>query len=123
MKFVYRLGYYLGGLTIGIFFLLFFLGGKKAQCSYFPEARVMKDIGKKPIRLSVNLREQMKAGNLDTMAMKKILRYGDVDFSKSETDTMPCKFYHISGKEELEDTFVWVKNCERYVRIMKMEKQ
>ena len=33
MKFVHRLGYYLGGFVIGLMLLFFFLGGKKSNTS------------------------------------------------------------------------------------------
>ena len=47
MKFIHRLGYYLGGFSIGLIFLAFFLSGKRASCDYGPDARVLKNIGQK----------------------------------------------------------------------------
>jgi len=120
MKFAYRLGYYMGGLAIGIVFLTVFLGGKRARCTYFPESRVLSDFAKKPIRLSDNLRADKEEGTLDTLAIAKIIKYGDIDFSKLDRDSKPCKTYHVNGKEELEDTFLKIQNCDRYVRIMEI---
>ena len=52
MKFIHRLGYYLGGFSIGLIFLAFFLSVKRASCDYGPDARVLKNIGQKKIMFS-----------------------------------------------------------------------
>ena len=55
MKFIHRLGYYLGGFSIGLIFLAFFLSGKRASCSYGPDARVLKNISTKQLIYSRNV--------------------------------------------------------------------
>jgi len=117
MKFSHRLVYYLGGFSIGLVFLAFFLTGKRTQCTWFPEQRVLADIGKKSIYLSPEVRVLLATRQLDTLSIQLILKYGDVDFDKSDTDATPCKFYSISGKNELENTTLWVQNCERFARV------
>jgi hypothetical protein len=123
MNFMKRLGFYLGGFGIGMVFLVFFLSGKRAQCNWLPEDRVIADISKKSIRLSPEVRELLKNKQLDTLSIQLILKYGDVDFSKSNTDTIPCNYYYINGREDLESTALWVRNCERYARVEKMFKE
>ncbi len=44
MTFKQRLPYFLGGLTIGIIVVTFFLGKKETTFDYFPNARVLKNI-------------------------------------------------------------------------------
>ena len=44
MKLVYRFGFFFGGFSIGLVFLMFFLSGKKTSCAYGPDARVLKNI-------------------------------------------------------------------------------
>ena len=44
MSLMRRLGYYLGGFSIGLILLAFFLSGKRTSCDYGPEARVLKNI-------------------------------------------------------------------------------
>lgn len=117
MKFAHRLVYYLGGFSIGLVFLAFFLTGKRTQCTWFPEQRVLADISKKSIYLSPEVREMLATKKLDTLSIQLILKYGDVDFSKSDTDATPCKYYSISGKNELENVSLWVQNCERFARV------
>jgi len=111
----------MGGFAIGLVFLLFFLSGKRAQCNWFPEDRVIADINKKNfVRFSPEVRELLKSRQLDTLSVQMILKYGDVDFSKSNTDTIPCNRYYINGRKELKKTALIVTNCERYVRVEKM---
>ncbi len=120
MKFIQRLSFYLGGVSIGLIFLVFFLTGKRTQCTWFPESRVLADIGKKSIRLSPELREMKENKEIDDLTLQLILKYGDVDFSKSDTDATPCSYYYISGREELENTTLWVKNCDRFAVVEKV---
>ncbi|WP_298952675.1 DUF4258 domain-containing protein [uncultured Nonlabens sp.] len=124
MKFIQRLGFYGGGFAIGIVFLLFFLTGKRTQCTWLPEDRVINDIRKKnAVRFSPEIRTMLTDRKLDTLTIQLILKYGKVDFSKSNTDTIPCNFYHISGRKELANTSLWVRNCERFVRVEKVLSQ
>lgn len=124
MKFIQRLGFYGGGFAIGIIFLVFFLTGKRTQCTWLPEDRVINDIRKKnAIRFSPEVRDMLKNREIDTLDIQLILMYGTVDFSKSNTDTIPCNFYHISGKEQLANTSLWVMNCERFARVEKVLSQ
>ena len=44
MKFIHRLGYFMGGFAVGLVILAVFLNGKRTSCAYFPDARVMRDI-------------------------------------------------------------------------------
>ncbi|MEO9953822.1 DUF4258 domain-containing protein [Nonlabens sp.] len=124
MKFIQRLGFYGGGFAIGIVFLIFFLTGKRTQCTWLPEDRVINDIRKKnAVRFSPEIRTMLTDRKLDTLTIQLILKYGKVDFSKSNTDTIPCNFYHISGREELANTSLWVRNCDRFVRVEKVLSQ
>ena len=59
MSFLKRLSYYLGGFSVGIVLLLFFLGGKNTRCYYGPDARVINDFPKgmgiyNPMQDSIN---------------------------------------------------------------------
>lgn len=124
MKFIQRLGFYGGGFAIGIVFLIFFLTGKRTQCTWLPEDRVINDIRKKnAVRFSPEIRTMLIDRKIDTLSIQLILKYGKVDFSKSNTDTIPCNFYHISGRKELANTTLWVRNCDRFVRVEKVLSQ
>lgn len=106
-----RIGYFAGGFSIGIVFLFVFLGGKRASCNYLPNDRVLADFARKKIELAPDLRAQLAAGTLDTIAIQKIVGYGDVNFSESDTDAKPCPLYKVYGKQELATTHLIIKNC------------
>ena len=112
MKLIYRIGYYLGGFSIGLVILAFFLNGKKASCSYSPEARVLKNINLKKVMYSNKTEDFMSTYKIDTIAVNYILYKGDVVFSKSDTKSTPCKTYHIEGVLNNKDAALLVENCE-----------
>ncbi len=112
MKLIYRIGYYLGGFSIGLVILAFFLNGKKASCSYGPESRVLKNINLKRVAYSNETENFMSTYKIDTIAVNYILHKGDVVFSKSDTKSKPCKTYHIEGVLNDNDAALLVENCE-----------
>lgn len=121
MKFINRLSFYLGGLSLGMLcFFFFFIGKGAPKCTWFPEARVLNDFKRKSIYFSPEIKEQLANKEIDTLSIQLILSYGDVDFSKSITDTVPCKYYHVSGKQELKSTSLWVRNCSKTLTVEKI---
>lgn len=121
MKFANRLAYYLGGLSLGMLcFFFFFIGKGAPSCTWFPEARVLNDFKRKSIYFSPEIKEMLAEKKIDTLSIQLILAYGDVDFSKSITDTLPCRYYHVSGKKELENTSLWVRNCSKTLTVEKV---
>jgi len=112
MGFLKRLGWYLIGLSIGIVFLFFFLKKKSGENGiefcYLPNCRVLKDIrSKKLIGPKGNTFTFSEADS----SIQKILTKGKVDFKRSETQTSPCKTYHIEDPES-ETLILKIKNCE-----------
>lgn len=112
MKLVQRFGYYLGGFSIGIVILAFIWKGKKADFSYFPEARLLKNIGTKQLVYSQNVLELLKNKSIDSLTISEILKYGDVDFSKVDRGIEFCKLYVIVHEINEKDIALTVENCE-----------
>jgi len=112
MKFIYRLGFYLGGFTIGIIILFFILGGKKTSCDYGPEARTLKNIRIKSRGFSEKSLTFLKKENLDTSVVSILLRNGDVLFSESNTKLDSCKQYMIVGIVSNKKLKMKIENCE-----------
>jgi len=112
MKLIQRIGYYLGGFSIGLILLAFFLNGKKVSCDYGPEARVLKNIGTKKLIYSSNAINVATKKNLDTSSIKNIILKGDIDFSKSNTRQKPCGIYHIDSSFKDNDIILTVENCD-----------
>ncbi|MCV6629091.1 MAG: hypothetical protein OIF50_04440 [Flavobacteriaceae bacterium] len=115
MSLIKRFGYYFFGFAIGLIFLAFFLKGKRTSCAYGPNARVLKNINLKKVNFS--------AFEKDSVNISKIMKHGDVIFSKSNTKLDSCKSYYINGKKELENHFITIKNCDSLVTITNYGKE
>ncbi len=98
MKFKYRLGYYLVGFSIGLFFVAAIWSGKDTRCNYFPNARVLNDIRKKPFYYSEEASKVLAEKWIDTVDIKNTMKYGDVDFDLSNKPFQGGKLYTIEGK-------------------------
>lgn len=98
MKFYQRFAYYLIGLVIGSFFVAAVLSGKDTRCNYFPNARVLNDLRNKPFEYDSVASKQLAEDWIDTLDIKNILTYGDVDFDKSNIIIKGGKLYTIYGK-------------------------
>ncbi|NRR92890.1 hypothetical protein HSX10_15050 [Winogradskyella undariae] len=118
MKFVHRLGYYLGGFGIGLILLLFFLNGKDASCDYGPNARTVKNISSKPFQYSNKASNFISKQTLDSTTIFNLVKYGSVDFSKSKTEIDSCKIYLIENSYKERDLELQVKNCDSIVTIL-----
>lgn len=108
MSFIRRLGYYLGGFSIGLVFLFFFLSGKKTQCNYGPQARVIHDISGKTWKFTES----------DTISINKILflKKAKIDFSKSQIGEKDCNTYYLENHLGTYDA----KNCDSIVYFKKI---
>lgn len=122
MTFIQRLGYYSGGLTIGIIIVIFFFAGKKSSCSYSPNSRVLKNIRIKDHYYSPETLSFLIGNKLDTNAINYVLANGKVDFGESNTQLDSCKTYTIntSKKDSLTLQMV-VKNCNKQATILSLK--
>lgn len=124
MHILKRIAYYLGGFSIGLIILAFFFSGKKTSCAYFPEARVLKNLRAKAYTLSPEAEQSLATLQLDTVAINRLLKVGDVDFGESETRREPCSHYVIYGtSEEGLDLKMELENCLEGVRITSLQKE
>lgn len=116
MKLIQRIGYYLGGFSLGLIILAFFLNGKKTSCSYGPEARVLKNINTKKLIFSDNVE------NVDSTIVQHLLKKGNINFSGSDTRKEPCSIYLIEGVYDDNETSISVENCDSIATIIKLTK-
>ena len=112
MSFLYRLGFYLGGFSEGLVFLFFILNGKKTQCHYGPQARVLNDLSKKPWVFDGQKKQY------DSLAISDFLKSAKVDFQRSETHLDSCKIYFLKKKKKKQDWSVRVENCKNTVNVI-----
>ncbi len=120
MKFIHRIGYYLGGFSIGLIFLAFFLSGKRASCSYGPDARVLKNISTKQLVYSPNVSELITKKSIDSLTISKILKSGDIDFSEVNRDLDSCKIYIIEQEINDKNIALTVENCETTATVLEI---
>ncbi|MBD0831940.1 hypothetical protein [Aestuariibaculum sediminum] len=113
MKLIQRIGYYLGGFSLGLIILAFFLNGKKVSCSYGPDARVLKNIRQKQLVYPAN--------NSDTVAIQYVLKKGDVNFSDSDVHKKPCGIYIVEGTYENSDVILTIENCDSIATIKQIK--
>lgn len=112
MKFIHRVAYYLGGFSIGLIILAFFLSGKKTSCNYSPNARTTKNISQKHKMYSDDALSAMRSFEMDTSIVADLIRYGSVNFSESDTKSEACKTYIIENSYKDREFRLQVKNCD-----------
>ncbi len=121
MKFIHRLGYYLGGFSIGLVLLLFFLNGKEASCSYGPNARTTKNISAKVLHYTEDAAAFAALHKLDSLTIKNLIQYGTVDFSRSKTKIDSCKLYYLENSYKTKSYGLTIKNCDSIAEIIAIE--
>jgi len=125
MRILHRVGYYLGGLSIGLVILAFFVSGKGASCQYDYglDARVRKDIGRKALRYANKSQEQMLSLSLDSAKIKTLILKADVNFSESDQRKKPCGIYILESSLEDQDYIMELENCARHTTLLRVEKE
>ena len=112
MKLIQRIGYYLGGFSLGLIILAFFLNGKKVSCNYGPDSRVLKNIRLKKLMYSDAIKSQLINQNFDSTALNYVLRKGDINFSDSDTRHKPCGIYVVEGDYKDQEIILTIENCD-----------
>jgi len=122
MTFLQRLGFYSGGLVLGLIVVAFFFSGKKSSCSYSPTARFLKNIRIKDHIYTQQSITFLVKNQMDTTAVNYILENGTVDFGASNTELHSCKTYIItSRKKDSLQLKLNIKNCTKKATILSIE--
>lgn len=111
MKLIQRIGYYLGGFSIGLIILAFFLNGKKTSCSYGPDARVLKRINTKQLQFSPEVLNEISSKKIDTYGLNIFMKKSDVNFKNSQAQKKPCSYYMLEGKLNQRDAEALIVFC------------
>jgi hypothetical protein len=88
----------MAGFSIGLFFVAAIWSGKDTRCNYFPNARVLNDLRTKSFVYSETATAKIAQDWVDTVDVVNTLKYGDVDFDKSNVPTDGGKLYIVEGK-------------------------
>jgi hypothetical protein len=121
MKLIQRIGYYLGGFSIGLILLAFFLRGKNTSCDYGPNARTIKNISIKKRLLSDETKAIMNTHDIDTTTITNLILTGDVNFQESDTKSEGCKTYVIENKLNKSDIALHIKNCDSVATVLSID--
>lgn len=127
MKFKFRLAYYLFGLLLGLFFVVWFLGAKAeskgVEFCYLPNCRVLQDLRKKPLVIEPTADSILKQNWINIEDIRQSLKHGDVDFSKSNKPYKKGKIYIIEGKtSQNEDIIITMINYNEKVILENIKK-
>lgn len=110
MKFQFRLAYYLLGLMLGIFFVVYFLGAKAdskgVEFCYLPNCRALQDMRSKSFHYSDAAKNTLNEGWITIDDVKASMKYGDIDFSKSNIPSKNGKIYVIEGKTSQNEAII-----------------
>ena len=121
MKLIQRIGYYLGGFSLGLIILAFFFNEKKTSCSYSPKARVLKNINLKKIAYSHQVQSNIQNNRINTIDINSVLKKGNINFSKSNTRQKPCPLYIIEGNSGSKGIILTVQNCDSIATITNLK--
>ena len=58
----------------------------------------------------------------DSILVKQILKYGDVDFTNSSPRQEPCGIYTINSTDNDNPASITVENCDSLVNILEIKK-
>jgi len=123
MPFIKRLGYFLFGLSIGLVFLAFFFKKKSQDTGvsfcYLPNCRVLKDMRSKPLYFSKSIDSLLLNKSLDSTSIRYFFLEGEVDFSLSDTKSVPCRTYLIEAEINERKAVLEVKNCPAKLEVQK----
>lgn len=117
MKLIQRFGYYLGGFSIGLIILAFFLNGKKVSCDYSPQARTLKNINTKQIVYSEDINAAISKNDLDSLTITYLLKHGHINFD-GRARKKPCGIYAIEGAYKETEMILTVENCDSIATIL-----
>tara|TARA_R110002049_G_scaffold87533_3_gene221951 strand:+ start:4435 stop:4812 length:378 start_codon:yes stop_codon:yes gene_type:complete len=122
MKLIQRIGYYLGGFSLGLIILAFFLSGKKTSCSYGPDARVLKNINSKTLKYSDEVLGVMNDKNIDSTIIRHALSKGDINFNNEKTEPRkePCGIYYIEDEFNKKSIALVVENCDSTATLLNL---
>ena len=107
MKLKHRLAYYLFGLTMGGFLVVFIFNKRGQDFCYLPNCRVLKDLRTKGLIMSEEAQAKLDAKWVTKKDLQKSLEYGDVDFSQSNKPAEGGgKLYVVEGRTAKDEAII-----------------
>lgn len=125
MKFTHRFAYYLFGLTLGGMLVMFIFNKRGQDFCYLPNCRALKNIRDKGIVISKEAQEALTATAITQKDVMESLKYGDIDFSKSNVPHKGGgKLYVVEGKTAAnQPIIIEVANFDNRAVLLNVKKQ
>jgi len=117
MNLLKRIGWYLGGFSIGLIILAIFLKKKNAEFCYGIDCRILKSIRSKNIGYTTSSSNIASSLQLDSISLNSILTKADVNISKSNTKLDSCKIYFIESYHKENPIQLTIENCDKKATI------
>jgi len=100
---------------------MFFLSGKKTSCDYGPNARTLKFLKNKPLKITQKTIDNLDKFGLDTTKINQVFESGEINFSKSQISrTLPNIYileFHIDSIGQTDFIFEAQKDSIRLITI------
>ena len=97
---------------------------KGVEFCYFPNCRVLKDLRSKSLEIDSLAQKSLDGKWVTLEDIRNSLRYGDIDFSKSNEAYRKGKIYVIEGKtSNNEEITITMVNYSNKVLLEKIEKK
>jgi hypothetical protein len=112
--------YYFIGMGLGVLMVYFIFGDRDIQCSYFPNDRVLSDLRKKDLTLSVDVQHKIDRSELDTSGLSYALDYAKVNFSASTIIENDCNVYQLELEREDNSKIFAIENCDSSATLLRV---
>ena len=112
------------GLIPGLMIVFFILNKKGASCSgYLPNSRVIAETLSKKMVYSDAFSEEMKVQKIDEKFLRdSIMKFGEVDFAKSNAQKKPCPIYILNYPKKNPRLQINFEKCENDAVFKSLEK-
>ncbi|MDP3352860.1 MAG: hypothetical protein Q8S44_03870 [Flavobacteriaceae bacterium] len=115
--FLYGFGFAVGAIVV------FFIWMKKdASFDYMPDARVLKNIQSKTLKKTIPSQLFLIGHQIDDLSLSNMIKNGNVDFKKSNTNTEPCKTYWVNTSFKDFKLSLIIENCDSIATLKKIIK-
>ncbi len=117
MEFKKRLLLYGFGFILGSIVVFFVWNKKGTTIDWGMDARVLKNIRSKTLLVTPTASLVLIGNQIDSTSLSNILKKADINFSKSNTKTEPCKTYWVNTSYNGKKLSLIIQNCDSIATI------
>jgi hypothetical protein len=115
-----RLPFFLLGLTLGVFLVIFYWSKKDTEFNYAPKARFYKNIQSKELVIEKKVSDFLVSNDLKETTISEIIYRGSIDmWNKKKVDN--CTEYKVTGIKTLKNLQLILKNCDSVATVSEIE--